>query len=199
MKIQFLLIASLLVVSQPAQSQPPTLTDTAPVRRTMRPVERELALSVAKLCANEATLANASPADCALIWQVTESHGETAVERLRWLRGHSSCVLGNPSARRMSIGNCAWTRGLNWRGTEPEAWPEEYGAWSVYRERWRQMLNLCARLVMGEETFRPCETAPDTWGGNIDRERSERLGYTSVRCEGTRNRGYNYPPPAGSS
>lgn len=53
--------------------------------------ESELALAVAKVCANERSLSASRPADCALVWQTTRRHGATAEERL-------ACSGGTPRA-----------------------------------------------------------------------------------------------------
>lgn len=193
--IRFLLTASILLVSTAADAQP-SMTVYAPMlpaEVTTRPVDRELALAVAKLCANEAGLYRVSPDDCRLIWQVTEGHGETAHERLAWLRAHSSCVLGDePSEARRRVGNCRWTRNLTWSETRPEGWPPRW-SWARARTRWTQVRRLALRLVTGVDPRRPCEIRPDTWGGRVDRERAREHGYRSVRCSGTLNDGYRFP------
>lgn len=158
-------------------------------------IDRELALAVAKVCANEASIARARPADCAMIWQITEARKETNSERLEWLKAHSSCVLGdNPPASRLAIGNCRWTRTLTWSDERPSGWRDTDGDWSRIAPRWSQMRTLSLRLVRGQETMRPCARPPATWGGRMDRARAERLGFIRVRCVGTHNDGYVYPP-----
>jgi hypothetical protein len=142
----------------------------------------ELALAVAKVAVNEASLAAIRPAEVALVWQVTEARADSPRGRLRWLRAHSSCVLGD---RALSVaelrGNCVWTRGLRDDEHEPEGWPHAL-SWARHAPRWAQVRELARRLVDGEERFRPCVGEPFTWGGEMDRARALRLGLVALEC-----------------
>lgn len=162
----------------------------------LTPAEAALGLAVAKVCANEASLRQSRPADCALIYQATRRHGDTAKEQLEWLVGHSSCVLGEeaPPASEMR-GNCPWTRQLTRGDARPDAWEDE-ASWPRHAERWLAMLSFCERLASGHRPQGgwPCPRNPDTWGGGMDMARAERNGYTLVVCRGTANTGWMYPP-----
>jgi hypothetical protein len=154
-------------------------------------VELALALAVAAVSMNEA---GGHGADVALIYQVAEGHGETAAERLRWLRRHSSCVLTDrPMSARERAGNCAWTRHLADTDAEPQGWPEtaSWERWGL--PRWRRARRLARALVSGEDRRRPCDRTPDTWGGAMDAERALAAGMRPVVCRGPRNRGWLYP------
>lgn len=183
----------LLFLPAAAEAQP-----SGPGRMVTGPgIVQELALAVAKVCANEAGLERPRPADCALIWQVTQGHGETPAAQLAWLRGHSRCVLGDtpPTARRLrGGGNCVWARNLTASDAEPDGWPSRLAWEGRHAERWERKRAFCLRLVLGYVTRRPCETTPQTWGGRRDRRRVARYGYRPVACRGTLNDGYDYPP-----
>jgi len=147
--------------------------------------ERALAVAVAKVAANEASLQRVRPAEVALIWQVTSAHGETARERLIWLRGHSSCVLGvHPPMSGIRPGNCAWTRNLQDNDAEPEGWAERYPhlSWVRYTGRWAQVRAFARRLVRGEPYERPCRGTPITWGGPMDHEHAAARGLVPMGC-----------------
>ena len=160
-------------------------------------VETELALAVAKVCANERSLGAARPADCALVWQATRRHGETAEERLAWLRAHSSCVLSDREmSAREALGNCRWTRHLADSDARPAGWPALV-PWERFVESWRGMRGFVRQLVLEGRRPRggwPCPVDPDTWGGPMDHARAIAHGLVPVRCEGTRNQGYRYAP-----
>jgi len=157
------------------------------------PAESALGLAVARVCANEASLQRATPADCALIYQAARRHGDTQEEQLRWLTNHSSCVLG-PRRRHRLRGNCAWSRNLTREGTRPQSWPT-VSPWRRYKPRWLAMLAYCDALAGGAIPAGgwPCERDPDTWGGHMDHGRARRLGYTRVTCHRTANTGWMYP------
>lgn len=151
--------------------------------RSLSRDERALALAVAKVAANEASLALVRPADVALIYQCAEGHGETARARLAWLRAHSSCVL---SDRLMSdaerAGNCPLSRSLADSDAQPVAWPERL-AWARYRRRWAMVRAFARRLVSGEERMRPCASTPATWGSvRLDAERAIARGLVPLGC-----------------
>lgn len=165
----------------------------------------ELVLAVAKVAANEASLARIRPAELALIWQVTEARAETAEERLAWLRRHSSCVLTDrPLSERERRSNCIWSRGLNRDGKRPMGWPEHL-SWARYAPRWAQVLELSRRLVSGEESMRPCPGRPFTWGGPMDRARAIERGLVPLGCrdprtgEPTANEGFAIAPRRGDA
>lgn len=160
------------------------------------PVERHLALAIAQVAVNEASLARVRPADVALIAQTAASHGDTPHARLAWLRAHSSCVLTDrPMSEAEAAGNCPWSRGLRADDTRPEAWPATL-SWSRYRERWRQVRALALALVLGTRTLEPCPEAPWTWGGPMDRAQALERGMRPLGCrdpetgEPLRNEGY---------
>lgn len=156
--------------------------------------DEQLALAVAKVAANEASLASIRPAEVALIWQVTEARGETSAQRLAWLRAHSSCVLGDGPIGE-GRGNCHWTRGLSASARQPSGWPAHL-PWARYAPRWAQVRELARRLVVGEESMRPCPGTPITWGGPMDHERALERGLVPLGCRDpqtgapTRNEGF---------
>lgn len=148
-----------------------------------------LALAIAQVAANEASLYSAHPADVALIYQTTRSHGESSIERLAWLRQHSNCVLGTePLTRYQRRTNCAFTRYLTDSDAEPQGWPARYGVWDALEiEKWRNMRHLARRLVAGVAHVRmPCHRDPWTWGGTMDHLTP---GMVDLGCVGTFNRG----------
>ena len=146
-------------------------------------VEDALALAIGRTCVNEAGFN--SPADCALIYQAAESHGETAGARLAWLARHSPRVNGDSEARPCRGGNCRWSRELSAAGHKPASWPTGT-RWRP--EAWARVLRLSERLVSGEETRRPCPVAIRSWGSRADLE-GNRFGWRPVVCEGARNLG----------
>lgn len=165
--------------------------------------ERDLSLAVAKVAANEASLARSRPADVALIWQVTEAHGTDAAGRLGWLRSHSSCVLTDrPLSDYERRSNCVWTRGLDDSRRAPEGWAEAYPhlSWSRFAGRWAQVRTVARLLVSGRRTERPCPRTPDTWGGReLDMEQALRRGLRPVGCVGTVNEGFVYGQRGGDA
>lgn len=157
-------------------------------------ISERLALAVAKVCANEASLEQARPADCALIWQTTRRHGRTPGARLAWLRAHSSCVLSErPLSARELLGNCVWSRHLSASEEAPQAWPEQI-AWPRYAPRWRTMRAFARRLVAGAVPPGgwPCTEDPFTWGGPMDHADAVASGLVPLSCRGTLNEGYRY-------
>ena len=155
----------------------------------MTAVQRALGLALGKLCANEASLRLARPADCALIYQASRYHGDTPAERLAFLHRHSKCVLEERAPRTMR-GNCPWARDLDRALTRPPAWSDT-ASWETFSPRWEAMLRFCDRLAAGLEPSGgwPCARDPQTWGGSMD----PASGYTPVTCRGTANRGWMYP------
>lgn len=159
--------------------------------------EADLALALAQVCANEASLAAPTPGDCALIWQAARKHGRTPEARLRWLRRHSSCVLSDrPMRGREKFSNCRWSRHLTAEDAEPEGWDPQT-PWERYAGRWRRMRRYAAYLVRGGRPRAgwPCRRDPDTWGGPMDHRRALNHGMVPLSCQGTRNEGYLYPSP----
>lgn len=151
-----------------------------------RDVRRTLALEIAKVAVNEASL-SAAPADVALVHQVATARAEGAEAQLRWIRQHSSCVT---TTRRMTDaerrGNCRWTRHLADDDSEPADWPE--GArWDRFVDRWRSIRRYAWRLVSGRVTHRPCGGDPFTWGGTMD---DPPPGLVALPSRGTRNTCY---------
>lgn len=172
-----------------------------------RPVDRALILAVAKVCANEASLLSSVPADCALIWQTVRNRGRTSRARLRWLRAHSNCVLGDtpPEARegdtRPPAGsNCWWT----WHLTDSDRAPANFELYQAiswgprYAKRWQAMRTMVRALVLGYEPEDgwPCPEDPDTWGGPMDHARALENGLIPLGCNvgrsGPVNEGYLY-------
>jgi hypothetical protein len=156
--------------------------------------ERALALAVAKVAVNEATLAEIEPADVALIAQVTEQHGATAHAKLAWLSLHSSCVLTDrelrPGERRT---NCIWTRGLTDSDREPAGFAESQSApWRSYVARWRDVRITALALVQHRSRVPyPCEGRPTTWGSRrLDLRRAIERGLRPLVCSTRGNVGF---------
>ncbi len=167
-------------------------------------VERALALTVARVGANEAF---GSLADVDLAWQVTEAHGSTNAQRLRWLRRHSRCASGADCNRDGELdkndqraadnrpGNAGWSRNLSWGLDLPWNWSWSARAWrTVGAPTWATIQQRAIQLVTGRLVSRPCvrdhRGGPTTWGGDMDVGRARRNGLESVVCRGTRNTGY---------
>lgn len=153
--------------------------------------EWDLALAVARVAANEASLSTIRPADVGLIWQVTQGHGDTAETRLRWLRQHSPCVLGEaPLTAEQRQTNCAWSRFLRADDGAPEGWPSSL-VWASFLPTWRRVRDLALAFVLGTTNRSlPCEQTPYTWGGFWDHEGSVARGLVPVVCHGSVNVGY---------
>lgn len=149
-----------------------------------------LIAAVARVAFNEA---GDSYVDAALIWQVVEGHGSSAVERLAWLRSHSPCVAGRwtQDRARTRPGNCRWSRNLRRDGRIPRGWPWTQGAWARERPRWLAHVVRVRALVDGRDPYRPCRETPVTWDGLRWQERAEARGWRAVECDpGARNAGY---------
>lgn len=146
-------------------------------------VERELALAIAKVAANEASLTRVRPAEVALVHQVTEARASTASARLSWLTRHSSCVLTDrPMSEVEARGNCRWSRNLGDNDDEPEGWPDG-PAWPRFAPRWAQVRAFALMLVSGERDARPCSGGtPFSWGGPMDRDQALARGLVPLRC-----------------
>lgn len=150
-----------------------------------------LAFMVAKVAANEASLWRVRPAEVALIWQVTESRASTTASRARWLRRHSSCVLGPVPPERRDVvpeGNCVWSWHLSRTGSKPRNWPSGV-PWARYRTRWEQVQTYARMLVGGYAVHRPCPETPWTWGGRtLDMDWARARGLRPLGCEDRRGR-----------
>lgn len=174
-------IVSLWVLAAALPTCAPEPVEAQRAQRELTPVELDLRLAIAKMCANEFFH---SDADCLLIFQTTRRHGATPEERLAWLIEHSNCVLTPtpPSQRR---GNCRWTRTLTTSLDQPPGWvPERDGIWvGPNQRRWARILDMIALLLRGARPRGgwPCVLDPDTWAGRrTDREHIERLPETMV-------------------
>ena len=167
------------------------LAVTMPATANRRQVERELALAIAQVAANEyrtdderGLWGGTVPSELLLIVQVTEAHGRTPLQRLRWLSRHSCRVLEHPEGRCRMIcdrGNCQWTSNLAWDDEKPDGWPDPY-PWRP--EVWEGMRRLSLAAVRGRVTARPCIGRPTTWGSRrIDYERALSRGMVPVSCD----------------
>jgi len=155
---------------------------------------------VAKVSYNEA---GDSYDDLALIWQTVEGRGSTTAERVRWLEAHSSCVSGRLSQDLATLrpGRCRWTRNLRPDGRLPRGWPGSQADWRRERPRWLAHLVAVRAFVDGEDPYRPCAVAPESWDGDRPswRARAEARGWVRVECEGNaRNAGYRRAATSGS-
>lgn len=168
--------AAILSAQEPAEPELPQIDGT----------DRELALALAQVTWNEAS-SYARPEDLYLIAQVTESHGATNLDRLAWLRAHSSCVLTDRAldAFERSHGNCAWTRELSWSTKQPAHWPPHI-EWSRRARIWVRVLYHASEIVRRWNFPRPCEGRPTTWGSRVlDMHRALQRGLVPHRCTDT--------------
>lgn len=192
---RFLLIASVVMVPQLARAQAelPTVEQAVGWYEELSPQKKALALAVSQLGVNEASFDR--PHDYALIWQVVEGRHSSTHKRMMWLRAHSSCVLGlsKPSERRLQAGNCVWTRNLTWSDRKPNGWDKKNRVpWRLFVRKWRLVRAFVTGLVSGNIQWRPCEVAPETWGGAMDEARAKANGLVPVSCDGTENTGYRH-------
>lgn len=141
----------------------------APVRAQrssdLTATDRELVLALARVTTNEAM---GSEPDGELVAQVVLARGDTARARLRWLRAHSRCVMGElPEAEALRRpGLCRWTRHLRADGEEPIGWDVvRDGAWARARVRWRDTLIRSLEYVTGARDAAICDETPRTWDG----------------------------------
>lgn len=176
------LAVSLLILTYVAYAAILRAQDHELVLPQISGVDRELALALAKVTWNEST-SYAEPRDLYLIAQVTHNRGETNVERLRWLRSHSSCVLTDRPLDdyEQRFGNCPWSRGLTWSFEQPEHWPTAIR----WRARgWSLILRRASQIVQDWDFPRPCEGRPMTWGSvRLDMRRALERGLVPHRCE----------------
>lgn len=144
-----------------------------------------LAVAVAQVAMNEAP---GFPADEALIWQATRTHGSTSAEQLAWLRAHSSCVLTDRPmrAREVVAGNCRWTRHLaepRADGEPPLGWPGHWPWTARWEAHWLGTLDHARRFVSGERPRNwPCAETPRTWGGDMDASGAADRGLVPIAC-----------------
>lgn len=111
--------------------------------------------------------------------------------------GHGDVVRGaRLHSRRVfqpaQLGRRPWIAFLRGDLSEPRCWPHNL-SWRSHRSNWQAMIGL-ARAVLSDGEERPeLPCAPQTWGGECDRERARRLGLIRVDCGNTRNDFYVYP------
>ncbi len=138
--------------------------------------------------------------DLALIYQIVEGHGDTALDRARWLEQHSRCASGVITQDRAYArpGICHWTRNLMPDGRRPRGFhdchdvdrdgqhDEEHcdGRWSRIRDRWLAHLERVRAFVYGQDTYRPCSVTPQSWDGTrYGRDTVEGRGHTILECD----------------
>lgn len=170
-----LLIALVLITSNLAHAQVTRPDD-------LTPRQRELAVVLARVAFNEAL---DSEADLELIAQITLSRGETAAERLAWLRRHSPCVTGRLSQEEayQRPGNCAWTRNLRPDGRLPRGFTAPSGVWRQLRPRWLAHLERAIDYVRAPQTADICPVTPHSWDGKrYGRDRIEARGFRILEC-----------------
>jgi hypothetical protein len=171
------------------------LAVTLPATANRRQMERELALAIAQVAANEyrtdderGLWGGTVPSELLLIVQVTESHGGSPLQRLMWLSRHSCRVLEHPDGRcpkACTGGNCGWTRNLSWSDDKPDGWPDPY-PWRP--EVWEGMRRLSLAAVRGRVTVRPCLGRPTTWGSrSIDYDAAVARGMVPLSCDTPRD------------
>ncbi len=156
-RIRFAALLAILLAAASAWAQE---SEEGPTRAERRLVELE-----AKVSYNEALH---SYHDLALIHQIVEGKGETALERVRWLERHSSCVSGRlpESVAERRPGNCRWARNLRLDGRQPRGWvPVLDGRWGHSRDRWLAHVPRVRDFVYGRDDYRPCPETPQTWDG----------------------------------
>jgi hypothetical protein len=170
-----------------------------------RDADAELAIAVAKVAANEASLSAIRPAEVALVFQCAEARASTSSSRLAWLTRHSSCVLTDRAMTDAEArGNCPWARALEDSDDEPDGFPEQL-SWPRHARRWAQVRELARRLVDGRERFRPCAGEPFTWGSrDLDMAQAIERGLVPLDCrdeqgEPTLNEGFALAGSRGAS
>ena len=151
------------------------LTPAAAVSR-----ETDPGLALAKVAANESEIDDRGRADVLLIWQSSAAHARTTQGRIRWLRAHSRCVLGDvdPDTR---PGKCRWTRLLERSDERPAG---HRGTWNG--EAWLNLLAFADRVVAGHVPAESCAPQPTTWDGPSGRAGAEARGLIPVACEDPR-------------
>jgi hypothetical protein len=156
------------------------------------PAEHRLALAIAKVAVNEASLVAIRPDDVALIAQCTEQHGDDAATKLRWLTSHSSCVLTDRALRPGEVrSNCIWTRELADNDRRPPSLTQPID-WRRYVERWRDVRATALALVQHRSQVPyPCTGRPVTWGSRtLDLRRAIDRGLRPLVCSTRGNVGF---------
>lgn len=152
--------------------------------RSLTPVERELALTFARVSFNEA---RDSEADQEMIWQIVSAR-DGAHSQLQWLRNHSPCVTGvlTQDQAYQRPGNCRWSRNLMPDGRRPRGWDRERdGRWSWIRTRWLEHLRRSVEYVRGERVADICSETPQSWDGRrYGRDTIEARGWRILECDG---------------
>lgn len=155
-----------------------------------RSARDQLALELAVVAAHEGALDNTR--DTALVWQVVESRAFTTQARLNFLRAHSPRALGRKTC---NFGNCVWSRELL---LAPEQAPASLSKswWNATRATsWEGLRRYAAELVYGIELWRPCLSAPYSWGyaGDLQSAWLKRR-LVPLGCEGVMNDGFTVAP-----
>jgi hypothetical protein len=103
-----------------------------------------------------------------------------------------------------------WLRELDPSGRQPPSWPltvmrrrgdrirsEPHAPWSAFRARFLRHYEIAGEIVAltldTHSEWSPCSEAPDDWGGEMDRERAERLRLIELECGDTDNDYYRRP------
>lgn len=164
------------------------LFGTLHTAQAQAPVERRLALALARTSYNEA---GAHEADLDLIWQAVQANGgDTAASQLAWLQNHSPCVNGLLTSAQAyeRPGRCRWTRNLTPDGRTPRGWPGTM-MWSRHRRAWLEHYEAAVARVRGVEGDLVCPLPPRSWDGSRWRDDVLERGWTVLDCKGTRNLG----------
>lgn len=155
-----------------------------------RSARDQLALELAVVAAHEGALDNTR--DTALVWQVVEARALTTQARLNFLRAHSPRALGRKTC---TVGNCVWSRELLLAPEEPPA--SLSAAWwkATRAPAWEELRRYASGLVYGIEPWRPCLTAPYSWGyaGDLQSAWLKRR-LVPLGCEGVMNDGFTIAP-----
>lgn len=167
-----------LVVAWLAYCSPPAEGDAGP---ELDSADEALAQQIWRTAVHEA---GPSVRDVALIHQVTEAHGDTATERLWWLRAHSARVAGTRAALSPRT---KWIRQLRPSLERPSDWPVRL-PWARHRPWLERSLWWSRALVSGRVVWRPCPVEVQSWDQPSARRAMRRRGWTPVDC-GARNLG----------
>lgn len=151
------------------------------------------AVILARVCFHESGWTSTD--DCAGIKEVlvngSERHG---LSFRSYALAYSGRALRGETSR-------SWVAQLGPRGRRPSRWPVTWDSptgprphpgWSVFRDRWMDLLGLAERLMDGTASGK-CETSPHDWGGPMDDARAERIGLIRIDCGETLNRFYLRP------
>jgi hypothetical protein len=186
------------LIASIGHAQDPQPTTAEPV---LTGIDYELAMALARVSANEASLFGIHPADVAMIWQITEGRGQTSAERLAWLRAMADCTLDpvapeeQPRRAQPPRGsNCWWSWHLTDSDERPIGWDPalRWEGDGGGMERWRDVRRHSFRHVAGTSTVRPpCTPRPWTWGGpRWDQGNAAAHQLVQIVCVGTHNWGY---------